>query len=168
MGIGGLRKRLIVLIVVLDVFGSKTTCPRMSVTARSIQSRSWRHIEWKVRRNLGAVGFIFRPWRNTITCISSDTASRVSATSTVEFFSSSTTTSFLYSFSILWSQSVKGICQLKSATGWMSYSWAQAVSLQRSDWFVVWIWVYFWFWICDVLFCFVFKSFSTRLAGKDI
>lgn len=100
MGIEGLKKRLIVLIAMLDLFGSKTTCPRMPVTTRSIQSRSWSHIEWKVRRNLGAVGFISRPWRNTITCISLDTASRVSATSTVELFSSSTQNHNIFSIQL--------------------------------------------------------------------
>jgi len=56
MGIKVLRKRLIVFTVVLDLFMSKTVCQRMSVTARSIQSRSWSHIEWKVSRDLGTVG----------------------------------------------------------------------------------------------------------------
>lgn len=90
IGIEGLKKRLIVFTVALDLFGSRTACQRMSVTARSIQSRSWSHTEWKVSRDLGAVGLISRPWRSTITHISLDTASRVSATSTVEFFSSFT------------------------------------------------------------------------------
>ena len=90
MGIVGLKKGLIVFTVVLDLFGSKTACQRMSVTARSIQSRSWSHIDWTVSRDLGAVGLTFRPWRSSITRISLDTASRVSATCTGEFFSSFT------------------------------------------------------------------------------
>lgn len=115
MGIGGLKKNhLIVITVALNLFGSKTACQRMSVTARSIQSRSWSHIDWKVSRDLCAAGLTSRPQRSSITRISLDTASRVLATSTVEFFSSFTQNHSITSIQLF--KLVKSITQRDMST----------------------------------------------------
>lgn len=109
-GIEGLKIRLIMVLIYLGARLHAKGC----MTARSIQSRSWSHIEWKVSRDLGVVGLISRPWRSSIPWISLDTASRVSATSTVEFFSSFTQNHIISS--ILLFKLVKSISQRDMST----------------------------------------------------
>lgn len=87
-GNSGAEKSFIVSTALLDLFRKTTACQRTSVTAWSIQSRSWSHVDWKLSRDLDALGLISTPGRSSITHIHLDTASRVLATSTVEYFSS--------------------------------------------------------------------------------